>query len=135
MLEFRHMQVVVIDDNPIDHFLATTLVRQINLEKEPVCLASVDEALAFLHHIESSAVQPMIILLDINMPEKNGFDFLEAFAAMPLWLRDACRVIMLSSSVSQPEIEKAQASPFVTRYLSKPLTVQKLVEVLEELAG
>lgn len=135
-LEHQHqVTVMVIDDNPIDHFLAAAVVRQINPAIETICFSSVDDAMELLQRRENGYLSPLIILLDINMPGKTGFDFLDSFAGLSGRLQEQCSIIMLSSSVAGTDIERAQASPFVRHYLSKPLTAEHLRNVMEKITS
>jgi CheY-like chemotaxis protein len=76
---------------------------------------------------------PEIIFLDINMPEMNGWDFLEALQELPSHLSNKCRIVMLSSSIDTADIRKARTYAMVEDFISKPLTVDKLNRIAAEL--
>lgn len=71
-------------------------------------------------------VLPDIILLDINMPVMNGFDFLEQFTQLSGNLKDCCRIYILTSSIYPEEREKAFSYKEVNGFINKPLTADKL---------
>lgn len=72
---------------------------------------------------------PDFIFLDLNMPVKDGFGFLAEFAELNENIRKKSRVVVLSSSISPDDINRASTNPFVHKYLNKPLT-DKYLEAL-----
>lgn len=65
---------------------------------------------------------PEIILLDLNMPNKNGWEFLEDFAALPSKQREHVKIFIVSSFVSTDLIEKSKGYNLIEEYLVKPIT-------------
>jgi CheY-like chemotaxis protein len=72
---------------------------------------------------------PEIILLDLNMPNKNGWEFLDEFAALPIRQRENAHVFIASSFVSPDLIAKAKDYNLVLEYLVKPLTEESLAKI------
>ncbi|GAB4417459.1 MAG: hypothetical protein OHK0039_27870 [Bacteroidia bacterium] len=68
-----------------------------------------------------------IVLLDINMPEMNGWDFLEALRQVPL--QCLVMVFMVSSSVDIAAQARARQYPQVIDYITKPLTQQSILDL------
>jgi CheY-like chemotaxis protein len=85
------------------------------------------EALDFLHQNKKQLVKlPDIILLDINMPRMNGFEFLDAFEKFPNAVQSKCKIFVLSSTFDSLEIKKAQNHPCVKSFIEKPFSLEKL---------
>jgi two-component SAPR family response regulator len=72
---------------------------------------------------------PQIILLDINMPNKNGWEFLNEFAALPVKQREHVHLFILSSFVSPDLIEKSKSYNLKVEYVVKPLTKESLRKI------
>lgn len=116
-------RIMVVDDNPIDRYIAEKTIRKYHFSKEVVQMPSAVEALKF---ISSSGTLPEVILLDINMPEMNGFEFLAEYGALPEALRAKTTVFMLSTSLNEDDIRTAELNPFVKKFLNKPLNEETL---------
>lgn len=112
-------QVMVIDDNELDLFYAQIMLERFNAG---VDVKAFDSARAALHAISSGHLRPQLVLLDINMPGMNGFDFLQAYHDWSCEAGHACApVVMLTSSPDAPDRDKAFSFAEVRDYIVKPL--------------
>jgi CheY-like chemotaxis protein len=125
--------VMLIDDNFIDLKINEKIIKITNsFDKIIMCLSG-EEALNYLNsNLSNTDALPKFILLDIQMPEMNGFEFLDQYRKLPTAFTDNCKIAMLSSTLDFGDIQRAEANPFVVKLLKKPLIPQTLLEVLEE---
>lgn len=77
--------------------------------------------------VREGADVPDLILLDLNMPLMDGWEFLEAFGTLELH-QQVC-VFVLTSSIHPEDIEKATHYEVVKGYFSKPLDDQNIVRM------
>jgi CheY-like chemotaxis protein len=70
----------------------------------------------------------VLILVDINMPVMNGWDFLKEYAQVESSREDT--IIMLSSSIDFQDRQKSKDFPYVDGFIEKPLTFEKLKNIL-----
>ena len=77
--------------------------------------------------------QPDAIFLDINMPKINGWEFLDAYKKINITKSPI--VIMLTTSISPEDQQKAAMNPLVSSFKSKPLNESHLKELQHELKG
>ncbi len=111
--------VMLIDDSDADNFFHGLLIEQSGVATDVMVFEWAEKALAWLSENAGHPVD--LILLDINMPRMNGFEFLEAFHALPDRHQGDTRICMLSSSALDTERERALTFPRVSGFLTKPL--------------
>ena len=121
------VSVVLIDDNPDDNFLNERVIKMSGQGDVVEVFRDGESALAWFSAEPRSA---NLILLDINMPGMNGFEFLEAYHELPEENRQGVVIVMLTSFNFGVDIDKAKA--FGSGIMSKPLTIEKFKEVVEE---
>lgn len=71
-----------------------------------------------IEHIDKN----IVILLDLNMPILNGFGFLEQIQNIPNAYDEKLRLYIMTSSLNDEDLERAQSFPIVKKYLNKPIT-------------
>lgn len=122
--------VLLVDDNEIDNFINERIIVSSGFAKDVVVKNSADGALKYLQGLTSTPEKiPDFIFLDLNMPVKDGFGFLEDFASMDEAIRNRSKVIVLSSSISPDDINRASTNPYVHKYINKPLSEKYLEAV------
>ncbi|MGV3503443.1 MAG: response regulator [Adhaeribacter sp.] len=121
------LQVILVDDDDMVMYLHKMLARLSGLAANPVCFGDGKSTLAYLtaHH---QADSQYLVLLDINMPEMNGWDFLQA--VQHTRFADALLVIMVTSSIDEADREKAREFRQVVTFLEKPLNVETCRQIL-----
>src|SRR6476620_11041262 len=104
--------------------------RIIELSKQFGTVTAITTAMAALDYLrkmpKDSKDYPDFIFLDINMPEKDGWEFLSEFAALQDPPCPPCRIFILSSSIDLYDIKKARIMSFVSDYIVKPLDIEKV---------
>lgn len=76
--------------------------------------------------ITSSESLPDVILLDINMPVMDGWDFLDEFIKLKPLMAKEVTIYMVSSSIHSKDIEKANSYSEVSGYVIKPVTLEDI---------
>jgi CheY-like chemotaxis protein len=134
MISIPDLRVILIDDNEVDLLLHERLVTIQQISRTVLAFNNANKALEFLSsNIALPKIPPTVILLDIQMPEMDGFDFLEAFDAYPAKIKSQCHVIMVSSSLDYGDISRTYASPMVVKLLRKPLIASELKNTIIEI--
>ncbi|PKQ46446.1 response regulator [Confluentibacter flavum] len=74
--------------------------------------------------------QLIILLLDINMPNLTGWEFLDKFKTFTDSIKKQFEIYMLSSSVDPVDIQRAKLNPLVKDFIEKPLNKAVLLKIL-----
>jgi CheY-like chemotaxis protein len=123
--------VLLVDDDETSCFLAKRVLKRAQVTNQVVTVHSGREALEKLKEFSVNHKRlPEIILLDLNMPGMDGFEFLDELAQQPVNLSNT-KVFILTSSVNPQDKKKAAAAPItISGYLTKPLTQEVLSDQL-----
>lgn len=119
---------VLIDDSDIDLFIQRRFLEVYQFSKKLVSYKSAEEALEWLRSINGEA-PPDIIFLDLNMPNVDGFGFLEGFKTVPQKIREKSRIVVLTSSNSQKDRDMAFSYKNVIQFVTKPLKQSDIEEL------
>ena len=124
------MNLLIIDDDAICSFINTRVAQTSGMFLQIHTVHNGQDALDFLQSTSREKdVSPDVILLDLNMPLINGFDFINALKNMPLVNKENISIVILTSSDDSKDIERAHALG-IDHYLQKPLTVNDLQATL-----
>ena len=126
----RYKSALLIDDNEIDNFINERMITSSGFAEKVIVKNSSDNALQFLKDNQENAnALPEAVFLDLNMPVKDGFAFLNDFETLSDTVKQKCRIVVLSSSISPDDINKASTNPYVIKYVNKPLS-EKYLEAI-----
>jgi CheY-like chemotaxis protein len=91
-------------------------------------------ALDFLKNIDKGGLSeeliPELIFLDINMPYLDGFQFLEQFELLSEETKSKMKILVLTSSLSQGDMDRAAEHPRIMEFVNKPL-LENVLDSLE----
>jgi len=126
--------ITLIDDDEIFIFLTKKAIEQTNLVDLIKVFKNGLDAINFLKENKNNIdLLPEIILLDLSMPIMNGWQFLDEFAMLNPSIGKKIVIYICSSSISPNEIIRAKAISEVSDYIIKPLTKDKLIDLIKNL--
>ena len=123
-------KILLIDDDEAFNFLNRLIITGLM----PACIVyAAQDGQAALNIIKRDEGCPDVILLDINMPGMDGFEFLDEFDKLNK-CSDHTKIFMLTSSSRDEDRVNVLSHKSVIGYLSKPLTVEHIEEILLRVA-
>jgi len=117
------MKIWLIDDDNVTNMLNRFFLEEHYPSLEIRSFIYASEA---LEELKQGRDNPNFILLDINMPGMNGWEFLDALQQSEISSSKLPIIYMLSSSLDPEDEAKARKSALVKGFISKPLEVEKL---------
>ena len=126
------MTIGIIDDNLVYRFVVRTLIRATSPATLILELKDGQEAIEFFNqNVDEQSQLPDIILLDINMPKLNGWQFLDQLRNSNIAFYRPF-IYMVSSSTDEIDIATSNLYQEVTRFISKPIRTEMLREIISE---
>jgi CheY-like chemotaxis protein len=118
-----HELVMLIDDSFIDNFVNKKVISRYGFADEVIEFAKAKDALEFLDNLknDSEAIIPAFLFLDLEMPEINGFEFLDAFELLSDKVKENLNIVVLTSMVNPSHIQVCRKYKSVLTFLHKPL--------------
>ena len=126
----RPVEILLVDDNPGDLRLTKEILKDRNVCNNLRVVGDGAEAMAFLRREGSytNAPRPDLILLDLNLPKKDGPAVLEEIRSDCLLRR--IPVVILSTSEAEEDIKKSYDLQ-ATCYITKPVDLDQFIRVVE----
>lgn len=119
----------IIDDSEIDVFMLERIIAQ----SETICqFKKFNNGQAAHQALRASAEikheLPLLIILDLNMPICDGWQFLDAVRDIPKI--EESRIIVVSSTNDPAEQERVRRDPLVEAFIEKPISAERLNDYL-----
>lgn len=132
--EMLPVRILLVDDDEINNFISIKLIRKAAENADIKACLNGRFAIDELSEIQKKDPDqlPDFILLDINMPIMNGWEFLDEYKRLNIDPSGKSKIYIISSSVFSNDISKARSYPLVRNFISKPLSVEKIKEMLED---
>lgn len=125
--------MLLVDDDSATNFINEIVIRETGLVRQIVKASTGMQALEFLKiKINSKHPQPEIILLDINMPAMDGWEFMEAYRVLEEEQKAKIIVVMLTTSLNPDDEERARNIKEINDFRNKPLTAEIFIELVEK---
>lgn len=126
--------ILLVDDDEVTNFINEKLIGRMGITDHVHTSRHGKAALKFIEENfrnskPTDPVCPQLILLDINMPVMDGFEFMEKFNACEDEKKNQMKIVMLTSSEDERDLAKAR-SLNVQKVICKPLTEDKLRSVM-----
>jgi CheY-like chemotaxis protein len=122
--------ILLVDDDKTTNFLNQLLLNDLGVAQQVLTAENGQEALRIIQEQCESNDCPTLILLDVNMPVMNGFEFLEAYQELSFSRKQSTIVIMLTTSLHPRDVKRLTGMP-IQGFLNKPLTKAMIQELMQ----
>lgn len=133
MVKLSHL--LLVDDDPTTNFFNRHLIEKMNVCEEIHEAGNGQEALDRIEELRLLGQAPDMILLDINMPIMNGFEFLEQYSKLDQKIQESVVICMLTTSLAQPDLDRSNEYVELNDYIDKPLSEVKLRDLIQKYFG
>ncbi|OON67564.1 response regulator [Hymenobacter sp. CRA2] len=126
-------RILLVDDDQTTNYLNQLLLKRLDVAEQLQVALNGQEALNLMQDYGETAAtpQPMLVLLDVKMPVMDGFEFLQAYAELPVSHREDVVIVMLTTSLHPQDVERVQQLN-IAGFLNKPLTSEKINDILQQ---
>lgn len=122
----NELSFMLIDDDHVFNFIHRKQIEKFELSKSIKSFESPLRALHFLKNLSLENI-PDIIFLDINMPELNGFAFLEKLKQERVELLNHLNVFVVTSSLNPEDYAASKSFECIKGYFNKPIDLEKIM--------
>lgn len=124
----------LVDDDPVYLFATRKVMQMAGFCNSFLVFHNGREALdSLIVIIKAGAQMPDVILLDLNMPVMDGWEFLDEF--IKIQLERKITIYVVTSSINPEDIDRVKAYENVQNYIIKPVTEKTLHEILNDFQG
>lgn len=124
--------IFIVDDDPIHQQITEIMLHRLSISETVSRFSDAQDALDHIReHMHDLLSLPDIILLDLNMPVMDGWEFLEAFDTVRTRLPRHIKVYVLTSSIDEKDRERVNRFSFVEGYLTKPLSKEIILRLAQ----
>lgn len=125
--------ICIIDDDPLYKLLLKKTIERLNMNIGILTFEDGKQAIEGLSKMnDDSAKLPDIILLDINMPVMDGWEFMAQFIEDKNQFSKPMNIFIASSSIAKHDMEKSRTYTDISGYLVKPIVKKTILELLQD---
>ncbi len=126
-------KICIIDDDKIYRFTTEKYIEMLKLADKIITFSDGEEAIEFFKQNALNTEElPDIILLDVNMPIMDGWDFIEEYSSFQPRPAKRITLYMVTSSIDHRDREKAAKISEIHDFVIKPISEEQLVELIEK---
>lgn len=128
----KQLTIWVIDDDPIYQIITNKMIKKSELFFNVLTFKNGKEAIdEFKNKLEKKDLLPNILLLDINMPVMDGWEFMDEMLELKNEIHEKINIYIVSSSIAIEDKNKSKKYPKIVDYLVKPINNEDIKLITE----
>lgn len=125
---------IIIDDSQLDCFIGEKIIQNTGTFSSVKSYIQAKDAYEFIKNSDPNPADAItVIVLDIQMPVMNGFQFVEAFERLPEKIRSNFAIFMFSSSINENDMNRLENHPCIRKFYGKPISKDIVSNIVESL--
>jgi len=133
-MELPALHFIVIDDNKLDSFITERIIQKTCINASVRSFINAKEVLELIKSEDDKGGLKIVLVVDIQMPIMNGFQFIEAFEEFTDEIKSRYFVTVLTSSTNESDLNRIRNYPSVKYLFNKPLSSAIFSEVIGNLS-
>lgn len=130
----KQLLVFIVDDDAIYALVAAKTIKATDFDCEVIVCHSTRDCLSSLKEREETNEKlPDYIFIDLNMPEMNGWEFIESLKKSDGELLEVSKIYLMSSTQSETDLQKAETNRLIEGFLEKPILKEQFAEIFSQL--
>ncbi len=130
----KSLNIAIVDDDEIYRYVILRTMQTSDISIKNLVFTNGEQALHFIvDNLGNQSELPDVILLDMNMPVMDGFEFMTSYSSLVPKISKKIIVIMISSSINPSDIQRAKSIQGISNYMAKPILPSKLIRTIAEL--
>ena len=125
-------RIMIIDDDATSNMICKMIIKKVLPDIEVTDILHPQRGMDYIKDNFKENSLPICLLLDINMPDWSGWDFLDHFIELPDYIKNKFTIYMLSSSVNKEDLQKAATNTYVKDYIEKPLSKMAIERIMRD---
>ena len=123
--------ILLVDDDNTINFVNQMLLEDLKVTEQVLIANNGRDAHQIINQQWSEGDCPQLILLDLNMPEMDGFEFLAAYEDLEYEQKKSVVIVVLTTSMNPEDFERLRTAP-IKGIINKPLTKEKVQDLLRQ---
>lgn len=127
---------MLVDDDEIFTYIIKKIIEESELAEQINIFSNGRDGINFLNEVaENESLLPKVIFLDLNMPQLDGWGFLDEYIRLKPKLCKKINLYVITSSISPFDFKKSKEYSDITDFIIKPLAKEKFLEIIKKISN
>jgi CheY-like chemotaxis protein len=124
------LKFIIVDDDLFSNMITKKIIKTAFGQTDVTMFNVPEDGLAYISGQPQDSFGSTVLLLDINMPTINGWEFLDHFEKFGHEIKPPISIYMFSSSIDQHDKDRASSNEYIKGFISKPLMIETITAVI-----